>query len=284
MNPDSSDTNPMTKQRGGQLKHWAERARILAWYHSVTTRCDWSDYKLDYEFSWTDECVHLRTSDDRPRMFESIRKAARAPAGRDRRWRGMDELVEAVDRHELFHGTKALYEAEIWDLFQNQNPTIMTVLNRVRHLLKSHGLKQVEVHRLTKDVYDLYLKLGPECFYDRCLQTSLRQLDFLNRLALIWLLYVENEAVHNWPIRVVLQSHADRLLDLFFDRFLPEDSFECYGHSIRALLGTRINLEDSTTFGALESYGKCPVLPAELVKLIPIDHPIFVGHGLLVHF
>ena len=265
------------RRRGRQPKHWAEKARILTWYFEVRRRCGWSDYRLDLEFAWTKEGMASRETDYRPRMFESMRVHARLPSSKDRRWRNMDELLEAVDQHELFHGTKALYKAEIWDLFQERDLAKMTILNRVRRLLEAHGLRQVDVFTLPTENQVQITKMGHESFYNRCLHASLNELDQLNQLALVWLLHAENEAVHNWPIRAVLQSHADELLDNFFDQFLPDDKFEFYGDAIRALLGVRVDLEDSIEYGALERYGKRPVLPESLVRGIPLDHSIFVG-------
>ncbi len=218
-----------------------------------------------------------RETDYRPRMFESIRVHARVPSSKDRRWRNMDELIEAVEQHEQFHGTKALYKAEIWDLFQERDPTKMTILNRIRRILEANGLKQIDVFRLPTENQNQVMKMGHENFYNRCLHASLKGLDQLNQLALVWLLHVENESVNNCPIRKLLQSRADELLDNFFDQFLPDDKFEFYGDAVRALLGVRVDLEDSIEYGALEFYGKCPVLLESLIKGIPLDHSVFVG-------
>lgn len=123
-NADSSDTNLTMKKnkRGGQNKHWAERLRMLVWYHEIKRRSGWTDYMLSYEFAWRDEALHLRSSTNRSWTFEWIRKGGRQVQGRDWRWRHMDEIVATVDQYSLFDfkGTEKLYRADLWDLIQKE--------------------------------------------------------------------------------------------------------------------------------------------------------------------
>lgn len=271
----------MAKPRGGQRKHWAEEARVWAWYSEVKRRCKCSDYLLDYEFAWTDEGCKSRSSDCRPRIFEWIRKSARKPAGRDNRWRSMSELVVAVEQRPLFKGTQALYEAEIWDLLQETAPTLEVVQNRIDRLLQANRLARVPPAKLSAEKDLLLNKFGREPLFNRCLELSLREIERFSGIALVWSLYQQTEPAHNWQIRAVLESIADELLDNFFAYYLPDQHLDFYTDAVRVLQRTRMDLSSRGYGGyaSLNTLGTWPVIPQALVGKLTEHHlrPVIWG-------
>lgn len=267
----------MTKLRGGQKKHWAEAARVQAWYAEVKRRCGWTDYQLDYEFAWTEQGCKSRSNDHRPRTFEWIRKSSRKPAGRDARWRGMSELVRAVDLQ--FEGTKELYDAVIWELLQETLPSLDVVQNRIEYLFKENRLERVPFEELSPTGASLLVKIDRVLLFERCLQLSLRKMDRFSRIALVWSLYQQTEPVHNWAIRALLESIADKMLDHFFSDYLSDRHLVFYSDAIDVLTRTRMDLSARAMggYGFLDSLTTWPVVPKSLVGKLTEDHlsPVF---------
>lgn len=256
----------MARKRGGQRKHWAEQARVWVWYREIKRRCDWSDYQLDQAFAWTEEGQANRSTDHRPRTFEWIRKSARKPAGRDQRWRNMSALVAAVEQHPLFQGTQALYDAEFWDLLQAPTLTPDNVQMRIDRILGVNGLVRIDPPKVPA-IAAMVAKHGNEPVFDRCLRRSLNGMDSLSGMALVWLLYLQTEPAHNWPIRAVIETIADKLLDDFFGGYFPLPAhFEYYTNSVQTLLQARLDMSERQIhgYGYLEVVGIWPILPEEL--------------------
>lgn len=255
----------MTRQRGGQVKHWAEQARVWAWYYAVKQCCAWSDYELDLEFAWTDQGRKDRTTGERPRTFEGIHKVARKPAGRSERWRGMDDLVTVVDQHQRFLGTKALYEAMVWDLFQEKTVAPAIVEDRISKLLEANRLVRCDPLR-TPGLTQLIDKHGHGTVFDRCLRLSLRHVDRLSGIALVWSLYQQNEPAHNYQIRSFIEMLIDQLLDDFFRDCLPDQHLTYYTDAMNALLQSRLDFSEGSIagYGRIEKMGAFPVLPAAM--------------------
>lgn len=263
----------MNKKRGGQRKHWAARARVQAWYAEIKRRCDWSDYKLDYEFAWSESAQGLRDTSERPRMFEAIGSAAREPKGLDTRWRGMRDLVDAVGQHPQFAGTQALYEAGFWELFQESSPTPRATQARIDQLLKVHRLVRVPMDdALATGV--LIQAHGLPSLYRRCVELSMRQMDRFSRITLAWLLYLQTEPAHSQRFRAEMEAIVDTLLDHFFADFLPEEHWLYYDEAIDALFHTRLDLSSQAIsgYGYLETLGTWPVVPQDLVGTLTERH------------
>lgn len=253
----------MTKPRGGQEKNWAEKVRVWTWYFAVKRIHQWSDNVLDREFAWRNKA---NVSEDRPRIFEWIRRSARQPAGRDPRWKSMSELLLAVEAHPDFKGTQVLYESEFWDLLQETLVTPKLLDQRIEKLLEKHSL--VRSNPITIPGLSALIEkhgLGP--VFDRCLKLSMRQMDRLSGLVLAWSVYVQAQPAHNHEVRAVVESIIDKKLEAFFGTCFPDDKFNFYGESIKALLQTRLDLSGSAAdgYGYIETIGQWPILPNVLV-------------------
>jgi hypothetical protein len=174
-------------------------------------------------------------ADEPPKIFKWIRKKARAPEGRDQRWRSMIEIVAAVDRHSEFKGTKAIYEAEMWDLFQETNPAADVVQSRIDRILSSNKLVRLPMEKIPSDGHSLdgnslLVKLGERLFYHKCLRLTLSRLNRFEQIALCWLLYLQTEPAHHALMREVLLEMLDGLLDVFCCEFLQSDYDLYYGN------------------------------------------------------
>lgn len=259
------------RKRGGQFKHWAEEARVWVWYCHIRRRSGWSDYVLDYEFAWTDEGKASRSKDDeRPRTFEWIRKSARKPAGRDSRWRDINELVVAVDQHPLFNGTQAIYMSEFWDLLQEQTLTLNHVNLRVEQMLETNGLVRVDT-RKSGFFSELIEKYRSDDVFDRCLMLSLYKVDELPAIVLTWLLYMQTEPTHNGSVRKIVESIADNQLEHFFNRYYSiNDHRTNYSNAVDALLNLKLDMSESNLggYGFLETYGVWPIVPLDMIDSI----------------
>lgn len=259
----------MPRKRGRQPKHWAEIARLRAWYREVKRWSEWSDYRLDMEFAWTEDAIQsgLRRSAERPRIFERIGKVARVPRGDDSRWRGMAELVLAVDEHPLLKGTRKLYEAEIWDLLQRESLAPRLVQDRVGSILATYGLVRLPAEKIVADGHALVQDFGLPSVFDRCLRLSFRRMDRYARIALAWLLFVQAEPARNVHVRIAIEETVDHLIDHFFADLTPDEHLVYYDEAIGVLFRTRLDLSGSSIsgYGYLETNGVWPVVPSELL-------------------
>lgn len=252
----------MTKLRGGQEKHWAEKVRVWTWYFAVKRIHQWSDNALDREFAWRSK---ICMSDDRPRIFEWIRRSARQPAGRDPRWKSMSELLLTVEAHPDFKGTQVLYESEFWDLLQETLVTPKLLKQRIEKSLEAHNLVRSDPITIS-GLSELIEKHGLGPVFDRCLKLSMRQMDGLSGLILAWSVYVQAQPTQNNEVRTVVESIVDKKLDAFFRTYHPDDKFNFYGDSLKALLQTRLDLSGSAAdgYGYIETVGRWPILPKNL--------------------
>ena len=264
----------MGKPRGGQKKHWAESARVEAWYAEIKRRCGWSDYALNDQFAWREGDRGNHTIDTRPKTFEWIRKTSRKPRGLDSRWRNMDELVIAVDSHPYFTGTRALYEADIWNFLQVTTITPSAVQDHIDHLLTTNKLVRVPAEKISTNSDALINMFGRPSLFDNCLQLSLKRMDLFSRIALVWLLHVQTEPPHNASFRAIVESIADELLDRFFARHLPDKHLNYYSNAIGILLQTRLDLSERNIggYGFIETIGTRPIIPEELLGKLTKEH------------
>lgn len=269
----------MQKKRGGQNKHWVEEARVWVWYYEIKKRsANWSDYALNYEFAWTDEGKASRSPTHRPRTFEWIRKSARKPAGRDKRWHDMDGLVTTVDKHTLFEGTKALYMSKFWDILQEQAFKPQRVQSDLDELLNTNNLVRMDPND-SPELIKLIKEYGREQVFDRCLMLTLDNVDRLTGVVLLWLLYLQNEPVHNWPIRVVIESIADEKLDQFFYQYFSLDRHLIYyTNAINTFLHIRLDMSERSSpgYGYLETMGAWPIIPQALLNSISNNNLFYI--------
>lgn len=263
----------LRKTRGGQKKHWAEKARVWAWYADVKQRGGLTDYQMDNEFAWRSRPESAPTSDERPRTFEWIRKSARIPRGLDPRWRNMKELIEAIDEDPRFRGARRLYEAEIWGLLQERHPDPTVVLDRINRILNENDLVRLPLGKIFEYKSSETTQYSESVLFDRCLRLSLRRVDRLTALSLLWSLYLHAESAHSAKFRSVIEVLLDKHLGAFFARFFPKTNLELYDESLGALLGTRLDLTSREVcgYGSLESTSTWPVFPKAMVGKLSVE-------------
>jgi hypothetical protein len=270
------------KQRGGQRKHWAERARLWTWYREIKRSSGWTDYQLDVEFACTEEGKKVRDaaklrgekSEHRPRTFEWIRKEARQPKGDGKRLRGMEDLVAAVNAHELFKGTAALYNSDLWKLIQSPIMPPGGVREKLDDLLDAHGLMRVDPG-MHPHINLIIMKHNELPVFDRALRLSLRRMDGLSGIVLAWLMYLLAEPAENWKFRKSLESTADQLLDVFFEHYFAGDlHFTFYSDAIHTMQLARLDMMSNQAprgYGYIETQGAWPILPKDLVATMTAE-------------
>lgn len=264
-------------KRGRPTRHWAEYLRVAIWYKEIKRRSGWSDYVLDNQFAWTELGQELRdaagnkiklTTTYRPRVFEWIRKAGKRPSGRDKdkRWRSMEGIVEAVDSHDLFNNTKAIYNAKFWDLLQRHTVTAAAIKAGIEQLLNKFDLVQIN-HKDSPDFTRLFEKYEHAEVYDRCLRLSLRNLDVLSGIELLWYLNALAEPVYE--IRQIIEKIADVKIEQFFAAYFPaNEALGYYEDAINTFRRTRLDLgEVSNGYGFLEDLARWPILPRDWKNL-----------------
>lgn len=270
------------KTRGGQKKHWAEAARVWAWYREIRRRCDWTDYRLDYEFAWTEKGEKVRDDNksDHPRTFEWIRKKARQPKGRDQRWRDMEDLVSTVDTHPFFAGTAALYRSNLWDLIQSPLMSPDDVDARLKQLLMMYDLVRVNpIHH--PHINRMVMKYGEPSVFDRTLRLSLKRMGTMSGATLVWLMYLLAEPAQNWKFRESLELIADQQLDYLFEHYFAADyHLTFYSNAIHTMQHARLDMRTGhppSGYGFIETLSTWPVLPREVVATIT-EEQLFTIH------
>lgn len=265
----------MKRTRGGQKKHWAERARLLVWYKEIRRRCGWDYRKLDQEFSLPKITGVPQKNGEPPRTFEWIHKFARMPRGGGACPYTIKQLVEVVNQSSPFEGTQGYFSAKFWDWLQQQTFAAADVTSDIDQLLRNNNLIRVNPENHA-GISDLIARYDLGAIYDRCIRLSLRGMTMLPGLELIWLLYIQNEPIHNYPVRAALEKIADQRLQAFFYNYFPEkdECFDYYGDAVNALLNTKLDLSGRQTngYGYLEIVGGWPIIPEKLLDSISENH------------
>lgn len=169
--------------------------------------------------------------------------------------------------------------AEFWDVLQEPTSTPSIVQMRIDRLLRINGLVRVNPDTV-KAVARLIEKYGREQVFDRCLLLSLKKMDSLSGMALVWLLYLQTEPAHNWRFRAIIETIADKQLDNFFDHYFPLDlHWIYYTDAINMLQHIRLDMSDRPPqgYGYIETIGTWPILPRELIDSISADQLFYLG-------
>jgi hypothetical protein len=233
----------LTKKLGQPPKHWAEMARVWALYEDVIKTTGLDDATLDKQYALSD-AVRMDGIKDlpRPRAFEGMRKSA--SKAREGRYycRSMSEIVAALDRNPDLKGIEEFYNAEMWDVFQEDNPRDKYVDARIARLLDTHSLEVVDPleHQSTIDMGHKY---GNEALFKRSLELSTNGMHLVHQITLVWSLYQISTSSFNMDISPLLVAKADALLDKFFMSIFQYDrGLHFYASSIEALRRTHLNL------------------------------------------
>jgi hypothetical protein len=255
----------MSDKVGRPPKHWAEKARAWTWYQSVKQR-GWNDSQLNKEFALSAEEKSERNSAlDIPRIFDRVRTRGKV-SSHGTHWQSTQELINAVDQHPHFKGTKRLYEAEIWDIFQEETSASEVVEGRLDRIFKTYSLTRVNPS-LSEELSEEYLLVGPEQLFKWCLNISLKHVDDLNQIVLMWTLYQQSVQARNGKISEVLEEKIDAWLDVFFYTNLRDHYQNFYTQACHAFLSWQPKLSSfDDTLGEKRAEAGWPVVPIELAK------------------
>ncbi len=259
---------PFKKKRGGQPKRWSEEARVLIWYRYIKSKCDLSDYCLDKLFAWTENAQVEISTDDRPRTFEWIRKKARKPRGIKNKWRTMDHLVDAVDQDERFHGSKTLYHSYFWTLLQKSTQSIKEISSQFEGLLQKYQLVRINPD-ISPVLCVLFDKYGKQSVFDRCLSLSIKQMDQISGITLVWLINLMARSPQTHYIRETTEYIFDKNVDDFFGMYFRDKlHFAYYTNAIEIFINAKIDglSADVAGYGYTEVMCEWPTLPRNMIE------------------
>lgn len=263
----------MPRPQGRPRKHWAQEARVYAWYSEIQRRCGWSNYELDYQFAWRDEHrPESRSTVDRPRIFDWIQKEGREPKGRDDRWRSLSELVIAVDQHPLFVGTRVLYESPIWDIFQEDAPRPDIVMGRVLKVMANNNLVHVHPDKLFAPG-ERFQDINEVTIFDRCVEISLREMSLIAGIEMVWSLHLLTEPTHKRQFRERLEFIIDRLLEHFFLDYFQDGALHLfYSFAIGTLQHSKLDFSERkhAGYGAIDMITDYPIAPKHVVEKMTV--------------
>lgn len=236
------------KKRGGQPKHWSERAQVQVWYREIKSRCNLSDHELDKLFAWVESSQNLQTSDDRPRTFEFIGKYARKPRGIPGKWRPMDCLVDAVDKDPRFVGAKYLYESYFWVLLSKEKHDLKELLKEFNKLIHESQLRVIDPGK-SNEICEMIQKYGREVTFDRCLRFSIQRMNILSGITVTWMLKLIARSPRTNYVRNIAELIIDRQICNFFELYFGVGPhFDYYQDSMEAFIYSGIESR-SAQFG-----------------------------------
>lgn len=120
------------------------RLRSATWYHSVRSRENLNDCRLDIEFG-TAEDEEKRSSADRIKIFEAIRTNGSIPIAGIKGRRTFD-LVQRIENHRsgLYIGTAAIIHSPFWRLMENHRLDLKQIRQMVVECIHLLGLHKEE--------------------------------------------------------------------------------------------------------------------------------------------
>lgn len=275
----------MKRKPGRPFAFWAEVARVKVWYLRVKILSGLSDYQLNSMFAWTDKGQKNRAANnnDRPRIFEWIRKEGRKPLGLDWRWHDMQGLLGAVDRCAELKGLRQIYDADIWMLFREPNLTYLDVEDRLNEVMSQFKLTCINP-QASNELLDLQSKYSDRRVFEQCLRHSLSKMDGLTVMKFLWLLYLQLESPENWRFRECITAIQDGMFANFFkyhfyldDKYLmqsaniSEDQYLVYYENAIAIFksaklipSTEMHFEGRY----IKSEASWPILPKDMADFV----------------
>lgn len=169
-----------------------EKLRARLWYWAVRERSGLSDYQLDVHFGLYRPRAapapgkSRPAGDERRRVFEGIRVHGRDPTRIKNEGETID-LVAIADADPQFEGLERSYNAGIWWLVSAQ-PGLAEIAERLEVVASELGLRRIsegEQERLERAAADCL----PERMFALCVQYSLMNKTFADKLSLLGLLY-----------------------------------------------------------------------------------------------
>lgn len=135
---------PSTKSNKYSKQSIVGRVRTKIWYWAVKARGNWSDYQLDMAFGQP-EGAPKKAGIDRNRVFDAIRKNGTRPSKGTHHRRQFD-LVERIESHNNFCGTKNVYDSLFWDVLESKPRNLDTTTELVNRCLARLNLKRLHGH------------------------------------------------------------------------------------------------------------------------------------------
>ena len=260
---------------GRPEKAWQQKLRVMVWYGLVISAARCSNQDLDDQFAWVEGKDRFANSTDQPKIFEFIQKRQQVPSGHGGRFRNMEQLLEVMELDPRFAGVTEVYNSIFWDLLQSKITKPDDVIEQINLLMKRYSLERHPLEKMTstKEVrLDIQSRFSTTYIYDKCLNKSLIDMQFISQFSLMWLLYIQNEPSHNSKIRAMLVEKLDHMISNFFDSWSFGALEGMYPKVIQSLLKSKLDMSDLEAYpGKLEVEGLWPILPKDLVGKIDVN-------------
>lgn len=265
---------------GRKKKSIIERTKSKYWYFEVKSRTDLSDSMLDVLFA-EDLNGNKYSSADRPRIFESIRKNGTAPSNGTHRLRNFN-LIDKVDAHQDFSGTKKVYTSPFWDLLEldpsdliKNNKIIDACLERLNlsrvhcsheHFWKFWNCPQNQSERMG-------LSNDNISNFEHTFHKAIQEIpDSLDILALIGALYRECFLTYRLKNAVVLSNYFEKISEAIL--LISQNQI---GKLVWSIATNRIihgNLEDNFSTNIDEIFLK--IQPKSYAVIVNKENPVFI--------
>lgn len=247
------------KKRGRKPKHWVERAKMIYWLQDVLSRDAPTFAYLNIEFSWKVQPVRLprgrpRAQSDkkllgandklpceRPRTFELIRDEQREPVSTNKKF-GMHEMVANMDRHPRFHGTKDIYESDLWRLLKEREVPVERNVQVIDALFDKYGIVKCSIEKIYapdpkgREVYPLFEP------YWRYLAESMQSMQTVDCLTCYWHMHLRQLHDQMEPYKV--RGRLEPRLERFFETNLWKLGAEAVEQAHEALMVSKLSFAD----------------------------------------
>lgn len=183
----------------------------------------------------------------------------------------MREVVDAIEKSGRFSGAGALYDSQLWELFQVKTPDAEQFVDDFEHFLGKHSL--VRVDPFMEPFGDICFAIGRKNFIERCLMLSLQTLSLVDKCEFLWRLFLQAKLNSSNETLPFIESILDQCLDLFFYRYLNESNYlSFYRSAVDTMLATQIQSDRSTSLQYVGKIGGWAIIPERQVhSLSPVD-------------
>lgn len=265
----------MKKNRGGQIKYWSDKAKIIAWYNRIhwVERC--SDYELDNKYAYINNNSPQDNLAQRSRIFEGIRSKARIPRAYKEGVRSLNEIVDEVRKTEGLEDTLDIFYAEIWELFKKSVFSSTEIKSSIDDCLSDLKLERVNPEKSIL-ITNIIRQYGIKSVFDRCIRVSLLEKDSLKTLPLLWFIYVQANSPHVAFVREVVELLIDEKIDNLFRYYFDENQYQIfYSKAINQLINTSLETSDVNASGYgwdIEVVATWPILPKDFTDFDGLFH------------
>jgi hypothetical protein len=225
------------KSRGGQKRSFLAIARAKLWCLEVKGRTNLPYKALDEMFLGKNPAEVFF---EPPKAFEKIMRSGTYLRGASHR-RGLEELVEAVERHPDFQGTAIVFNSKLWELFELKTISEKEIFSRIDDVFREHGVERYPLPKIESWRYgrnpdiDVQHPVNPI----EMLRLQAADLNQITRVYLMILYYFFAKTTISARFERVMKIHTDSLRD-YFDEKLGDFGQECFLEALKRVQSVQV--------------------------------------------